>query len=98
VEVKKMRYLISVDTPTEISSALLENPEESRRTMEGLFAQLKPEAAYFSTIRRAATFVVNVEDPHVGLRRIYETFSKFGKVTVDPVSTKEEFFRFFEKM
>lgn len=92
-----MKYLITIDTPTEVSDALLKNPKEAQKEMKEIMAHFKPEAAYFSTIRRFSIFVVNVNDPHVELRRIYETLSKFGKATVDPVSTTEEFFRFFER-
>ena len=89
--------MISMDTPTGVSSALMEKPEEMLRTMKELFAQLKPEAAYFSTTRRFSVLVVNVEDPHVELRKIYETFSKYGNVVIDPVSNTEEFLRFWQK-
>ncbi len=92
-----MKYLITIDTPTEISDALLKNPKEAQKEMKEIMAHIKPEAAYFSTTRRFSIFVVNVNDPHVELRRIYETLSKFGNVTVDPASTTEEFLRFFER-
>jgi hypothetical protein len=96
-EVKKMKYLITIDTPTEVSSALMKNPKEAQKEMKEIMEHLKPEAAYFSTIRRFAMFAVNVNDPHVELRRIYENLSKYGNVTVDPVSTTEEFLRFWER-
>jgi ATP phosphoribosyltransferase len=92
-----MKYLITLDTPTEVSNALLKNSKEAQKEMKEMMAQLKPEAAYFSTIRRFSILVVNVNDPHVELRRIYEALSKYGNVTVDPVSTTEEFLRFWEK-
>jgi hypothetical protein len=92
-----MRYLITVDTPTEISIAMNEKPEQTKKAMNELLAQLKPEATYFSTTRRLSVLVVNIEDPHVQLRRAYDALSKFGKVTVDPVSTVNEFLRFWEK-
>ncbi len=91
-----MRYLITFDTPAEIANALMKNPKESAKEMKGLMAHLKPEAAYFSTVRRHSIFVVDVKDPHVELRRIYENLSKFGQVTVDPVSNFDEFIRFIE--
>jgi hypothetical protein len=53
---------------------------------------------YFSTIRRLITIVADVEDPHVELRLIFETLSKYGNVTIDPVSTFEEFGPFMEKL
>jgi hypothetical protein len=92
-----MKYLITLDTTTEVSNALLKNAKEAQKEMKEMMAQLKPEAAYFSTIRRFSILVVNVNDPHVELRRIYEALSKYGNVTVDPVSTTEEFLRFWEK-
>lgn len=92
-----MKYLITIDTPTEVSDALNKNPKETQEKMKEIMAHLKPEAAYFSTIRRFSTIVVNVNDPHVELRRISETLSKFGNVTVEPVSTTEEFLRYWEK-
>ena len=52
VEVKKMKYLITLDTPTEVSNALMKNSKEAQKEMKEMMAQLKPEAAYFSTIRR----------------------------------------------
>ncbi|HJX22970.1 MAG TPA: hypothetical protein VJ574_00985 [Candidatus Bathyarchaeia archaeon] len=91
-----MKYLISLETPTEISSGLTAKPEEMLKTMKEMFAQMKPEASYFSTTRRFSVLVVNVEDPHVELRRIFESLSKYGKVTVDPVSTLDEFLRFWQ--
>jgi hypothetical protein len=97
LRIGKMKYMISMDTPTGISSALTEKPEDMLKTMKALFAQLKPEAAYFSTTRRYSVLVVNVEDPHVELRKIYETLSKYGNVVIDPVSNSEEFFRFWQK-
>jgi hypothetical protein len=42
--------------------------------------------------------VVDVQDPHVELRGIYEAASKWGQVTVEIVSTAEEFFRYMHSM
>ena len=92
-----MRYLITLDTPTEIASALQKNSKESEKLMKELIAQIKPEASYFSTVRRHAIFLVDVKDPHVELRRLHETLAKNGEVTIDPVSTFEEFMRFVEQ-
>lgn len=93
-----MKYLMAIDTPTEVSNALMKNSKgESLKEMKEVMAQLKPEAAYWSTTRRFSVLVVNVDDPHVELRRIYENLSKYGNVTVDPVSTTEEFLRFWER-
>ena len=92
-----MKYLMTIDTSTEVSNALMKNSKDAQKEMKEIMAQLKPEAAYFSTIRRFSIFVVNVNDPHVELRRIYENLSKYGNVTVDPVSTTEEFLRFWER-
>jgi len=97
VEVKKMKYLMTIDTPTEVSNALMKNSKDAQKEMKEIMAQLKPEAAYWSTTRRFSALVVNVNDPHVELRRIYENLSKYGNVTVDPVSTTEEFLRFWER-
>ncbi len=91
-----MKYLFSLETPTEVALKLQENIEEAKKEIAELIEQAKPEAMYFSTIRRRALFVVNVEDPHVELRRIFENLSKWGNVTIDPVSTFEEFSAFFE--
>jgi hypothetical protein len=92
-----MKYLLTIDTPTEVSNALLKNSKDAQKEMKEIMAQLKPEAAYWSTTRRFSVLVVNVDDPHVELRRIYENLSKYGNVTVDPVSTTEEFLRFWER-
>ena len=91
-----MKYLVTIDTPTEVANALTGKPEEMKKTVKELFTKLKPEAAYWSTTRRHSVLVVNVDDPHVELRRITENLSKYGNVTVDPVSTTEEFLRFWE--
>ncbi|MCP8303946.1 MAG: hypothetical protein H3Z50_00500 [archaeon] len=93
-----MKYVIGLETPTEVEAKLFENPEEVKRDIRELVEQAKPEAIYFSTVRRYAFFVVNVEDPHVELRKIMVALSKYGKVTVDPVSALEEFLAFVEKL
>ena len=41
--------------------------------------------------------MAEVKDPHVELRKLYETLSQMGQVTIDPVSTFEEFVRFVEQ-
>jgi hypothetical protein len=86
-----MKYVISQEVTTEAVAKLLENPEEAKKAFGELIEQVKPEAMYFSTIRRLNLFVVNVEDSHVELRRLLEAFSQWGNVTIDPVSTFEEF-------
>ncbi len=93
-----MRYLITVNTPTEVAVALAKDPKASVKQMKELVAQIKPEASYFSTTRRHSIMVIDVKDPHVELRKLYETFSKFGEVTIDPVSTFDEFIRFIGQM
>ena len=93
-----MRYLMTLDTPTEIAGILQKDPKASVKQMKELMAHVKPEASYFSTTRRHSIMVVDVKDPHVELRKLYETLSKFGQVTIDPVSTFEEFIRFVEQM
>jgi hypothetical protein len=91
-----MRYLLSLE-PTQ-NIAELENIEEVKKEVVGIIDQLKPEALYFSTIRRLIVIVANVEDPHVELRHLFENLSKWGNVTVDPVSTFEEFGAFLESL
>jgi hypothetical protein len=86
-----MKYLIRWEIPTEAVEKLLENPEEAKKEFGELIEQVKPEAMYFSTIRRLNILVVNVEDPHVELRRLLERLSTWGTVTIDPVSTFEQF-------
>ena len=97
IGVEKMKYVITIETPAEVANALQKNPKEAVKEIKGLMAQLKPEAAYFSTLRRFSIFVADVKDPHVELRRIYETLSKYGHVTLEPVSNVEEFLTFLEK-
>jgi len=97
-EVKAMKYLISWEIPTEAVAKLLENPEEAKKEFGELVEQVKPEAMYFSTIRRLNLLVVNVEDPHVELRRLLERLSTWGTVTIDPVSTFEEFGAYMESL
>ena len=93
-----MKYVIRQEIPTEIVGKLIENPEETKKVFGELIEQAKPEAMYFSTIRRLNFFVVNVEDPHVELRRLLENLSKWGTVTIDPVSTFEEFGAYMESL
>jgi hypothetical protein len=93
-----MKYVLTVETPTEIVAKLLENPEEAKKALTALIEQAKPEATYISTIRRRMFFVVNVEDPHVELRILFENLSKMGNVTIDPVSTFEEFSAYLEQL
>jgi hypothetical protein len=93
-----MKYFISLEVPSEAVTKLLENPEESKKAFGELIEQTKPEAMYFSTIRRLNLFVVNVEDPHVELRTLFENLSKWGTVTINPVSTWEEFGAYMESL
>ena len=92
-----MRYLITLDVPND-DRQLLDNPEKAKEEIQELIEQAKPEAMYFSTIRRFNLFVVNVEDPHVELRRLLEALSQWGNVTIDPVSTFEEFGAYMESL
>lgn len=85
-----MRYLITLDVPND-DRQLLDNPEKAKEEIQELIEQAKPEAMYFSTIRRRNFIVVNIDDPHVEGRQIFEKLSNFGNVTIDPVSTFEEF-------
>lgn len=93
-----MKYLITLESSQEVSNALQRNPKQTAKEMKEFFAQYKPEAAYFSTTRRHGIFVVEVKDAHVELRRIFEAMSKYGQVTVDPVSNVEEFFHWVESL
>jgi uncharacterized protein with ATP-grasp and redox domains len=86
-----MRYLFTLENTQEAQDKMLENIDAVRKEITELIEQTKPEAMYFSTIRRLMFIVMNVEDPHVELRKIFESLSKFGIVTIDPVSTFEEF-------
>jgi hypothetical protein len=89
--VKAMKYLFTLENTQETQAEMLENIEEVRKEITELIDRTKPEAMYFSTIRRVMFIVANVEDPHVELRQIFESLSKFGNVTIDPVSTFEQF-------
>ena len=60
-----MKYFIRWEIPTEAVAKMLENPEAVKKEFRELVEQVKPEAMYFSTIRRLNLLVVNVEDPHV---------------------------------
>ena len=89
-----MKYVFSLEP----NPPKLENIEEMKKGFKELIEQAKPEAMYFSTIRRLVLLVVNVEDPHVELRRLFEALSQWGNVTIDPVSTFEEFGAFIESL
>jgi len=86
-----MKYVLTIGQTAEVIEKLFENIEEAKKEIRELIEQVKPEAMYVSTIRRLMFIVVNIEDPHVELRRLFENLSKWGNVTVDPVSTFEEF-------
>ena len=90
-----MKYLFSLEAAQSIKSL---NIEKAKKEIAGLIEQIKPEAIYFSTIRRYIFIVVNVEDPHIELRNIFEGLSTWGPVTIDPVSTFEEFGAFMEQL
>ncbi len=92
-----MKYLITLDTPTE-AAFTQKNAKEAEQEIKGMMEQLKPEVTYFSAQRRHSIMVVNVEDPHIELRGIYEAMSKWGQVTIDLVSTPEEFFRYMHSI
>ncbi len=82
----------------EAATGTLKDIEEAKKGISELIQRIKPEAMYFSTIRRLVLIVANVEDPHVELRQIFETLSLWGNVTIDPVSTFEEFGDFLESL
>jgi hypothetical protein len=86
-----MKYVLTIGQTAEVIEKAFENIEEAKKEIRELIEQVKPEAMYVSTIRRLMFIVVNIEDPHVELRRLFENLSKWGNVTVDPVSTLEEF-------
>jgi hypothetical protein len=92
---ENLKYVLSLETR---SPGTFENLEEAKKGIIELVQRIKPEAMYFSTIRRLVLIVANIEDPHVELRQIFETLSVWGNVTVDPVSTFEEFGAFMESM
>jgi hypothetical protein len=90
-----MKYVFSLKAVGSIEDLDI---EETKKELQGLIEQVKPEAMYFSTIRRLILIVANVEDPHVELRNIFEALSKWGTVTIDPVSTFEEFGAFLGQL
>ena len=92
-----MRYLITLDIPND-DRQLLDDPEKTKKEIQELIEKTKPEGLYFSTIRRRNFFVVNLDDPHVEGRKIFEKLSNYGNVTVDPVSTFEEFGAFMASL
>lgn len=93
-----MKYVLTLEPSTETIAKMLENIEETKKGFGELIKQVKPEAMYISTIRRRILIVLNVEDPHVELRNIFENLSKWGNVTVEPVSTFEEFGAYLEQL
>ncbi len=94
-DVKVMKYLFTLKVPNE-NRMLIENPEAAKKGIKEIIEKIKPEAMYFSTIRRLIFLVINVEDPHVELRQIFENLSNWGNLTVDPVSTSEQFNTFMD--
>ena len=94
-----MKYIITMEASAEASKALQEEgPDAMGKVLSDFMEELKPEASYFSILRRAIFYVVNIEDPHVVLRNAIEALSRFGKVTVEPVSSLEEFSRFVKQV
>ena len=91
-----MKYLFTLENTQETQEKMLENIEKVKKEITELIEQTKPEAMYFSTIRRLIFLVINVEDPHVELRQIFENLSNWGNLTVDPVSTSEQFNTFMD--
>ena len=87
---KAKKYLFTLKIPNE-SRILIDNPKEAKKGIRKIIEKIKPEAMYFSTIRRLIFIVINVEDPHVELRQIFENLSNWENVTIDPVSTFEQF-------
>ncbi len=93
-----MKYLFTLENTQETQEKMLENIEEVKKEITELIDQTKPEAMYFSTIRRLMFIVMNVEDPHLELRQIFENLSRWGNVTIDPVSTFEQFGAFMASL
>jgi len=91
-----MKYLFTILTSQQDNERLFKDPSALRKEIGLLVEQLKPEFVVASTIRRAAYILVNIDDPHVKLRKVFESLSKMGTVNVDPVSTIEEFSKFLE--
>jgi uncharacterized protein with ATP-grasp and redox domains len=87
-----------LETTTEAQAKMLENMDEARKEISELIEKTTPEAMYFSTIRRLIFLVINVGDPHLELRQIFEKLSQWGNVTIDPVSTFEEFGSFMASL
>jgi hypothetical protein len=59
-----MRFIVEVTLPTESSNATIRDGSLPT-TIQAIFADLKPEAAYFTTVGdgcRGGYFVVNVDD------------------------------------
>lgn len=92
-----MKYIFTLAASTESNKKMLENPEAMAKEVEAAMAQLNPEKSYFSTLRRLIFLVVNIDDPHVELRNAFENLSRFGEVTIEPVSTYEEFKGFMKQ-
>lgn len=94
-----MKYVITMEASAEASKGLQEEgPEAMGKVLSELMEELKPEAIYFSTIRRANFIVANIDDPHVKLRNAFEALARFGKVTIEPVSSLEEFSLFVKQV
>ena len=94
-----MKYVITMEASAEVSKDLQEEgPEAMGKVLSELMEDLKPEAIYFSTIRRLFYIVAEIDDPHVKLRNAFEALARFGKVTIDPVSTLEQFSLFVKQV
>ena len=90
-----MRYLLTL-TQTQEDIEKLQDPVALRKKIKEMVEQVKPEFIFFSTVRRATFMVIRADDPHVQLRKISEALAENGTVTIDPVSTLEEFSKFLE--
>jgi hypothetical protein len=93
-----LKYVIIAVPSAEASKSNMEDPEAFRKVFSQLMEQMKPEAIYFSITRRLLVVVVNSEDPHVEIRNVYEALSNYGEVTVDPVSSSEDFGRWIKQL
>ena len=93
-----MKYIITLAVSAATAEEIREAPGQMGKVLKEMIGQIKPEAIYFSTIRRLIFMVVNIGDPHVELRTVFDGLSRFGETTIDPVSSMEEFSRYMEQL
>ncbi|HXF81828.1 MAG TPA: DUF3303 family protein [bacterium] len=90
-----MRFLLKATIPVEAGNDLVRDPKFGER-LQGILAQVKPEAAYFLAEhgQRTMYLVVNFDDP-AELPAYVEPFwlSLEAEVEVLPVMNQEDFAR-----